>query len=76
MVGARYCFRMIDVGAYGKSSDGGTLSSSAFGQALCHDALELPRDAPVPGPEGAMPFVFVADKAFPWAQLVTRAEGL
>lgn len=71
VVDARYCFRMIDVGAYGKSSDGGTLSSSAFGQALCHDALELPRDAPVLEPEGAIPFIFVADEAFPWAQLVT-----
>ncbi len=43
MVDARYHFRMIDVGAYGKSSDGGKLSSSTFGQALRHDALDLPQ---------------------------------
>ncbi|KAL1268677.1 hypothetical protein QQF64_034040 [Cirrhinus molitorella] len=47
VVDARYRFRMIDVGAYGKSSDGGTLSSSTFGQALRHDALDLPPEAPL-----------------------------
>lgn len=65
VVDARYCFRMIDVGAYGKSSDGGTLSSSAFGQALRHGTVNLPPDAPLPGAEGSMTFVFVADEAFP-----------
>lgn len=34
VVDARYCFRVIDVGAYGRSSDGGTLAASAFGKAL------------------------------------------
>ncbi|KAI2661038.1 Protein ALP1-like [Labeo rohita] len=38
VVDARYHLRIIDMGAYGKSSDGGTLSSSNFGQALSHDA--------------------------------------
>lgn len=48
VVGARYRFRTIDVGAYGKSSDGGMLSLSAFCRALHHDALDL-------WAEGAMP---------------------
>lgn len=34
VVDARYLFRMVDGGAYGKSSDGGTLSASEFGKAL------------------------------------------
>ncbi len=62
LMDARHRFRMIDVGAYGKSSDGGMFSSSNFGQALRHDTLDLPPG--VPGAEGAMPFVFVADEAF------------
>ncbi len=72
MVDARYHFRMIDVGAYGKSSDGGKLSSSTFGQALRHDALDLPPDAPLSGAEGTMPFVFVANKAFPLRRNMMR----
>ena len=34
VVVANYFFRVIDVGAFGKASDGGTLSYSAFGQVL------------------------------------------
>lgn len=76
VVDARYCFRMIDVGAYGKSSDGGTLSSSAFGQALRHGTVNLPPDAPLPGAEGSMPFVFVADEAFPlWRNMMRPFPG-
>lgn len=72
VVDARYRFRMIDVGAFGKRIDGGTLSSSAFGQALRRDALYLPPDAPLPGAEGNMPFVFVADEAFPLRRNMMR----
>nr|XP_055025796.1 uncharacterized protein LOC129412676 [Misgurnus anguillicaudatus] len=72
VVDARYRFRMIDVGAFGKSSDGGTLSSSAFGQAHRQDALDLPPDAPLPGAEGTMPFLFVADEAFPLQKNMMR----
>uniref|UniRef100_UPI0037E704E4 zona pellucida sperm-binding protein 3-like n=1 Tax=Semicossyphus pulcher TaxID=241346 RepID=UPI0037E704E4 len=72
VVDARYRFRMIDVGAYGKSSDGGTLSSSAFGQALRHDALDVPSDAPLPGAGVATPFVFVGDEGFPLRRNMMR----
>lgn len=64
-------FRMIDVGAHGKNSDGGTLSSSAFGQTLHHSALNLPSDAPLPGAEVATPFVFVGEDTFPlWRNMM------
>lgn len=34
IIDARYCFRLVDIGAYGRNSDGGKLLASAFGTAL------------------------------------------
>lgn len=67
VVDAIYCFRVVDVGAYGKGSDGGTLRDSAFGQALQDGTLEIPPPASLPGAEdlGPVPHVFVVDEAFP-----------
>ncbi|KAL2085802.1 hypothetical protein ACEWY4_019122 [Coilia grayii] len=74
VVDAKYRFRLVDVGAYGKNSDGGTLAASAFGAALRRGSLDIPEDSPLPGAEhlGAMPFVFVADEAFPLRKNIMR----
>jgi len=66
VVDARYLFRMVDVGLYGKSSDGGTLCASAFGRAFHQGTLDLPEDARLPGAEDLqpVPYMFVGDKAF------------
>ncbi len=74
VVDARYCFQVVDVGAYGRSSDGGTLAVSAFGRALCQGSLGIPEDKPLPGAEhlGLMPHVFVADEAFPLRRHMMR----
>ena len=60
----------MDVGAYGKNPDGGTLASSSFGRALYHNMLDLPPDAALPGGTQPMPYVFVGDEAFPLLRLV------
>lgn len=67
VVDAKYCFRVVDVGGYGRNSDGGTLANSTFGQALVDGTLQIPEDALLPGAEhlGPQPHVFVADEAFP-----------
>lgn len=74
VVDAHYRFRVVDVGAYGRSSDGGTLAASAFGQALRRGTLNLPPDAPLPGAEdlGPLPYVFVGDEAFPLRRNLLR----
>lgn len=45
---------MIDVGAYGKSSDGGTPAMYVFGKALYSQTLHLLAEVP-PGAEDQMP---------------------
>ncbi|KAI2647457.1 nuclease HARBI1 [Labeo rohita] len=67
VVDAQYCFRVVDVGSYGRTSDGGVMANSTFGQALRNGTLGLPQDALLPGAEhlGPQPHVFVADEAFP-----------
>nr|XP_055056158.1 uncharacterized protein LOC129440693 [Misgurnus anguillicaudatus] len=74
VVDANYCFRVIDVGGYGRTSDGGILANSAFGQALQAGTLHLPPDQSLPGAEqrGPLPHVFVADEAFPLRKNLMR----
>uniref|UniRef100_A0A3B4HA67 DDE Tnp4 domain-containing protein n=1 Tax=Pundamilia nyererei TaxID=303518 RepID=A0A3B4HA67_9CICH len=71
---AEHRFRVIDVGGYGRTSDGGILANSTFGQALRAGTLHLPPDQPLPGGEhrGAQPHVFVADEAFPLRRELMR----
>uniref|UniRef100_A0A3P9LIS6 DDE Tnp4 domain-containing protein n=1 Tax=Oryzias latipes TaxID=8090 RepID=A0A3P9LIS6_ORYLA len=67
-------FRVIDVGDYGRTSDGGILANSTLGQALRCGTLNLPPDHPFPGAEqrGPQPHVFVADEAFPLRRNMMR----
>lgn len=64
IVDANYQFLMIDVGSYGKNSDGGVLENSDFGKLFNKDELDLPEDKPFDNVEEPMPFVFVGDEAF------------
>lgn len=62
---ANYKFTLIDVGAYGKNSDGGILSRCSFGKKFFKDDLGFPPDKPLPGTAILMPHVLVGDEAFP-----------
>ncbi|XP_037513438.2 uncharacterized protein LOC119390007 [Rhipicephalus sanguineus] len=57
-------FVAIDVGAYGRQSDGGTFSNSRFGQALENGLLCLPPPQRLPNDTTIAPHVFVGDEAF------------
>ena len=51
VVDSEYCFRVVDVGIYGRTSDGSVPANSNFGQKLLDGTLGLPPDAPLPGAE-------------------------
>lgn len=65
-------FVAVDVGDYGRNSDGRVFKESAFGQALKNGQLALPNPVPLPGQEDPFPYFFVADEAFPLTQHVMR----
>ncbi|XP_025420698.1 uncharacterized protein LOC112690816 [Sipha flava] len=44
LVDAQYKFLAVDIGAYGKNSDGGILSNSNLGKALERNKLNIPND--------------------------------
>lgn len=74
LVDANLCFRVTDVGAYGRGSDGGVLRESVFGRRLAAGTLELFPDAVIPNAEclGPLPFTFVGDEAFPLRRNLMR----
>jgi hypothetical protein len=66
VVDANYKFVLVDIGAYGRNSDGGVLAHSAFGKALSEGRLGIPQDVPLPyTTHPNVPFVIVGDEAFP-----------
>lgn len=57
-------FVIVDVGEYGRNSDGRVLTNSNFGRALQSGNLDLPEPRPLPGDTTPIPFYFTADEAF------------
>lgn len=66
----KYKFTLIDVGAYGSSSDGGVFSRSELGKALYNNNFSFPQgEFNLPGSNIKTPYFFVGDEAF---QLTTN----
>ncbi|CAH2088855.1 unnamed protein product [Euphydryas editha] len=65
IVDADYKFICVDVGAYGKNSDGGIFSNSNIGKALISNIFNVPESTNLPGTEITAPYVIIGDEAFP-----------
>lgn len=65
LVDAHYIFIAIDVGSYGKNSDGGILNHSMLGKALEQKKLDVPEKAAFPGTTNEVPFVIIGEEHSP-----------
>ena len=65
LVDANYKFIYEDVGCNGRLSDGGVFRNSSLSRALEDNMLNVPNDQPVSAGSEPLPFVIVADDAFP-----------
>lgn len=74
LVDANLKFICVDVGSYGRNSDGGVFAHSAIGKAMLAGNLHLPDNAALPGAEnlGPLPYVMVGDEAFPLIEHLMR----
>ncbi|KAK9887104.1 hypothetical protein WA026_020048 [Henosepilachna vigintioctopunctata] len=72
VVDANFKFAMIDVGGYGKNSDGSIFSTCNFGKRFREGTLQIPNDKILPGTHETMPYVLVGDEAFPLQRNLMR----
>ena len=72
VVDANYRFITIDVGAYGKESDGGIFSHSNLAKQMENGALNSNQEKVLPGTNIAMPHFLVGDEAYPLKTYLMR----
>lgn len=65
LVDANYNFIAVNVGAFGKDSDGGILSKSKMGRAIFENKFNIPSNRCLPGTNVSAPCVILGDEAFP-----------
>lgn len=72
LVDAQYNFIVVDVGAYGKNSDGGILAHPKLEKSLENGSLNIPKDEFLPGTTISAPYVILGDEAFPLKTYLIR----
>jgi len=56
---------MVDIGAEGRNSDGGIFKDSIMGKCFDENRFHLPNARPVETDGPVLPYVLLADEAFP-----------
>jgi len=76
LVDANCRFIYVDIGEYGRVSDGGVFNNSSLVQALEHNTLNIPPPSDVPNSQDPLPYVIVADDAFPLKKYLMKPYSL
>ena len=75
VVDANYKFLYVDVGCNGRVSDGGVFKNSSLFAALESKSLKLPSPEPLAGEDFQLPYMLVADDAFPLKENIQKQFG-
>jgi DDE superfamily endonuclease len=75
LVDAGYRFLYVDVGSYGRVSDGGVFNTCTSSSALDSGMLHIPPECNLPGAQTAVPYVIVADDAFALKTFIMKPYG-
>lgn len=69
---ANYMFSCVDIGAYGRRSDGGIFRDSTIGRKFFTQQMSLPKSKPLTVDGEPMPYVLVGDEAFQLTEFLLR----
>lgn len=72
MCDAEYKFIYVNFGSAGREGDAGVFSRSDLLQCIDNDTLNMPSDKCLPGFDYPLPYVIVADEAFPLKEHIMR----
>lgn len=69
---AQYMFTFVDIGAYGRRSDGGIFKDSTMGQKFNLKEMNVPAPEPLSPGGPSLPYVLVGDEAFQLTNYLLR----
>ena len=72
LVDADYKFIYVDIGCNGRVSDGGVFRNSSLSKALEENTLHIPPPQPLPNQSFSLPYMIVADDAFPLKEYIQK----
>lgn len=72
VVDADYKFIYVDIGCNGRISDGGVFRECSLTKALEEKSLNIPAPSPLPGRSDPIPYMMVADEAFPLKEYIMK----